>query len=225
MAKTVAPAEVGIPHIGTFIANALPDPFSERDLQYRPRPDGGHQHRAIAWRRRRRTWSAGSDAARQPLHALPPGPALRLGRRRGRRRVLATRRAQELVQPRRAPRGAMAIAGHGPSAQPRRGGVAGADAPLAAGTFYRVNPSAWTICSRPSRSCTPSAPRGDHLIKALRGTPQARRAGAMRQVSADYRLGKAGKRRLAMGTHVGVRPTTSWCGGCRPSGRRRCRAG
>jgi Papain family cysteine protease len=37
MAKTVAPGEIEIPHIGTFVANALPDPFDERDLDYRPR--------------------------------------------------------------------------------------------------------------------------------------------------------------------------------------------
>jgi hypothetical protein len=37
MAKTVAPGEIEIPHIGTFVANALPDPFDERDLEYRPR--------------------------------------------------------------------------------------------------------------------------------------------------------------------------------------------
>src|SRR6266498_3264506 len=32
MAKTVAPGEIDIPHIDTFTANALPDPFDERDL-------------------------------------------------------------------------------------------------------------------------------------------------------------------------------------------------
>jgi len=37
MAKTVALGEIEIPHIGTFVANALPDPFDERDLDYRPR--------------------------------------------------------------------------------------------------------------------------------------------------------------------------------------------
>jgi hypothetical protein len=37
MAKTAAPGEIDIPHIDTFIANALPDPFDERDLEYRPR--------------------------------------------------------------------------------------------------------------------------------------------------------------------------------------------
>jgi hypothetical protein len=37
MAKTVAPGEIEIPHGDTFIANALPDPFDERDLAYRPR--------------------------------------------------------------------------------------------------------------------------------------------------------------------------------------------
>src|SRR5215218_5207504 len=37
MAKTVAPGKIDIPHIDTFIANALPDPFDERDLEYRPR--------------------------------------------------------------------------------------------------------------------------------------------------------------------------------------------
>ena len=37
MAKTVAPGEIDIPQIGTFTANALPDPFDERDLDYRPR--------------------------------------------------------------------------------------------------------------------------------------------------------------------------------------------
>jgi hypothetical protein len=37
MAKTVAPGEITIPQIDTFIANALPDPFDERDLEYRPR--------------------------------------------------------------------------------------------------------------------------------------------------------------------------------------------
>src|SRR5829696_7834295 len=37
MAKTVAPGEITIPQIDTFTANALPDPFDERDLEYRPR--------------------------------------------------------------------------------------------------------------------------------------------------------------------------------------------
>jgi hypothetical protein len=37
MAKTVAPGEIHIPQIGTFTANAQPDPFDERDLDYRPR--------------------------------------------------------------------------------------------------------------------------------------------------------------------------------------------
>jgi hypothetical protein len=37
MAKTAAPGEIDIPHIDTFITNALPDPFDERDLEYRPR--------------------------------------------------------------------------------------------------------------------------------------------------------------------------------------------
>jgi Papain family cysteine protease len=37
MAKTVAPGAIDIPHIDTFTANALPDPFDERDLEYRPR--------------------------------------------------------------------------------------------------------------------------------------------------------------------------------------------
>jgi hypothetical protein len=37
MAKTVAPGEINVPNIDTFIANALPDPFDARDLDYRPR--------------------------------------------------------------------------------------------------------------------------------------------------------------------------------------------
>jgi hypothetical protein len=37
MAKTVAPGEIVVPRIDTFMANALPDPFDERDLEYRPR--------------------------------------------------------------------------------------------------------------------------------------------------------------------------------------------
>jgi hypothetical protein len=37
MAKTVAPGKIDIPQIGTFIVNAMPDPFDERDLEYRPR--------------------------------------------------------------------------------------------------------------------------------------------------------------------------------------------
>jgi hypothetical protein len=37
MAKTVAPGEIAVPQIDTFTANALPDPFDERDLEYRPR--------------------------------------------------------------------------------------------------------------------------------------------------------------------------------------------
>jgi hypothetical protein len=37
MAKTVAPGEIHVPQIGTFTANAQPDPFDERDLDYRPR--------------------------------------------------------------------------------------------------------------------------------------------------------------------------------------------
>jgi hypothetical protein len=37
MAKTQAPYKILIPAIGTFITNAVPDPFDERDLEYRPR--------------------------------------------------------------------------------------------------------------------------------------------------------------------------------------------
>ncbi len=37
MAKTLAPGTVTIPRVGTFVANAVPDPFDERDLEYRPR--------------------------------------------------------------------------------------------------------------------------------------------------------------------------------------------
>ena len=37
MAKTVAPGEIHVPQIGMFTANAQPDPFDERDLDYRPR--------------------------------------------------------------------------------------------------------------------------------------------------------------------------------------------
>jgi hypothetical protein len=37
MPKTVSPGAITVPNVGTFIANALPDPFDERDLEYRPR--------------------------------------------------------------------------------------------------------------------------------------------------------------------------------------------
>ncbi|MGH4006752.1 MAG: hypothetical protein ACRDTH_01035 [Pseudonocardiaceae bacterium] len=37
MAKTVQPGTITIPGIGEFAANALPDPFDARDLEYRPR--------------------------------------------------------------------------------------------------------------------------------------------------------------------------------------------
>jgi hypothetical protein len=37
MAKTVQPGTITIPGIGEFAANALPDPFDSRDLEYRPR--------------------------------------------------------------------------------------------------------------------------------------------------------------------------------------------
>ena len=37
MAKTVPPGTIAIPQIGEFAADALPDPFDERDLKYRPR--------------------------------------------------------------------------------------------------------------------------------------------------------------------------------------------
>jgi hypothetical protein len=37
MAKTVAPGEIAVPQINTSIANALPDPFDERDLEHRLR--------------------------------------------------------------------------------------------------------------------------------------------------------------------------------------------
>jgi hypothetical protein len=35
--KTVAPDSIDIPGVGTFLTNAVPDPFDERDLEYRPR--------------------------------------------------------------------------------------------------------------------------------------------------------------------------------------------
>jgi hypothetical protein len=37
MAKTQAPGTIEIPEVGTFVADAVPDPFDERDLEYRPR--------------------------------------------------------------------------------------------------------------------------------------------------------------------------------------------
>jgi papain like protease len=37
MAKTVPPGSITIPQLGRFEANVLPDPFDERDLEYRPR--------------------------------------------------------------------------------------------------------------------------------------------------------------------------------------------
>ncbi|HEX3158634.1 MAG TPA: C1 family peptidase [Gemmatimonadaceae bacterium] len=37
MAKTAAPHTVTIPKVGTVVLNAMPDPFDERDLEYRPR--------------------------------------------------------------------------------------------------------------------------------------------------------------------------------------------
>src|SRR5829696_6823297 len=36
MPKTVPPGQIEIPKVGTFIANAMPDPFDGRDLEYRP---------------------------------------------------------------------------------------------------------------------------------------------------------------------------------------------
>jgi hypothetical protein len=37
MAKTVGPGEIEVPGVGTFVADAVPDMFDERDLEYRPR--------------------------------------------------------------------------------------------------------------------------------------------------------------------------------------------
>ena len=37
MAKTVPPGTITVPSGETFVANAVPDPFDERDLEYRPR--------------------------------------------------------------------------------------------------------------------------------------------------------------------------------------------
>lgn len=37
MAKTVSPGVVSVPGAGDFVADAMPDPFDERDLEYRPR--------------------------------------------------------------------------------------------------------------------------------------------------------------------------------------------
>ncbi|HXV99782.1 MAG TPA: hypothetical protein VEC93_15300, partial [Anaerolineae bacterium] len=37
MAKTLPPGIIPIPGIANFVANAVPDPFDERDLEYRPR--------------------------------------------------------------------------------------------------------------------------------------------------------------------------------------------
>src|SRR5262245_65913490 len=37
MPKTVPPKEIDVPGIGTFTANAVPDPFDGRDFEYRPR--------------------------------------------------------------------------------------------------------------------------------------------------------------------------------------------
>ena len=37
MPKTAAPGNVVIPHVGDVVLNAVPDPFDERDLEYRPR--------------------------------------------------------------------------------------------------------------------------------------------------------------------------------------------
>jgi hypothetical protein len=35
--KTVPPGTISIPQVGDFVTNAVPDPFDERDLEYRPR--------------------------------------------------------------------------------------------------------------------------------------------------------------------------------------------
>ena len=37
MAKTIAAGSIDIPGVGTFAANAVPDPFDARDLEYRPK--------------------------------------------------------------------------------------------------------------------------------------------------------------------------------------------
>jgi len=37
MPKTASPGTIAIPGIGEFDANAVPDPFDERDLIYRPK--------------------------------------------------------------------------------------------------------------------------------------------------------------------------------------------
>src|SRR5438045_459671 len=37
MPKAVAPGTASVPGVGEFIANAVPDPFDGRDLEYRPR--------------------------------------------------------------------------------------------------------------------------------------------------------------------------------------------
>ncbi len=37
MAKTIAAGSIDIPGVGTFTANAVPDPFDARDLEYRPK--------------------------------------------------------------------------------------------------------------------------------------------------------------------------------------------
>ena len=36
MPKTASPGEVQVPGVGSFVANAMPDPFDGRDLEYRP---------------------------------------------------------------------------------------------------------------------------------------------------------------------------------------------
>ena len=60
--------------------------------------------------------------AGQPIHALPPGPALRRVPRRGRGGIVAACRLQGLVQPRRRPRIDVEQATHGPGAGPGRRG-------------------------------------------------------------------------------------------------------
>jgi hypothetical protein len=66
--------------------------------------------------------------------------------------------------------------------------------------------------------------RGE-LLKAVRGTLQARPAEAAVQASVVHGLGGSARPSSPSSTPTGTRPTTTWCGGCRPNSRWRSPGG
>ena len=167
MVKTNVPSEFKFGN-NTIATNALPDPFDALDLLYRPKLqllppvlDGragkvldqkgksctGHAVAALidtvnslplANEPHERPAPTSDDQAQLPVHALRAGPPVRRVPRQRRRRVVASRRVQGLVPPRRLHGEDLGLH-HLPGTRPRRPGFIAECMRTPLGAYYRVN--------------------------------------------------------------------------------------